>query len=377
MADDWMKHALRTGLLGAGTGAAASLVLNAIYHARNNRRPAGEIIPQSIVERPYYIDDDQAAQLESKGIPVNRGYGSLKTAREALYDAGNCITDVIKSIPRVRRPKLAGFMDSIGRGARDVALPMLTGLAGGYAGFKGVDYLIDNMAKETAKERYERKRKELQEMLQQTTPSVAKVAEDAVNNGALAEDVPAFVKCATLLTKVGAGKSFTQSLTDNLTGWTDDVGETWGGYGIALPFALASMVALPKAINAFREKNPNAKKMTDIEDYYRDLPEHPRIKLVPTLRRPAANKPAEEDDEIQKVAEAAEPKTTSTVTPDLSPEVTTPKQPLAAPAGQFNGRFSMSSNMGVTRQRPNNLPNPEDPEGATPTITGAISPLGA
>ena len=361
---DWQRNALKWGLLGGLGGAGTSLLLNTIYHAQNNRKPVDQLVPSSILDQPYYVDDEQAKTLEEQGIKVNPG---IKTAREALYAHGRCLSDAVRK--HVHLPKVAWFEEYMEHGIKNGTVPILSALGAGYAGFRGVDYLMDSMAKDTAKSRYEKKRKELEQLMAQMHGGVSKVAEDYVDGGRMVATVPATIAAyadGLALSKTAEGKSWRDIIKggwNSALGAGDDVGKSYATGFIGIPLAIAALMSFPKAVEAFRTNNPNNQAVTDIEEHYKDMPEHPQVRMVPTRRAAPAVKPpkpaaipmqqpvGEEADKLNKVAgdaTASQGTSSSTVTPDLTPKADTPAPasnmgPSTAAGSPFSGRFSMRS----------------------------------
>jgi len=434
---EWPSKALRYGLIGGGVGAAGSLILNALHSIRNRRRPVEQLVPRTIVEQPYYVDDDEAQRLKERGVEVNMPeFGKLAALRTTLYDRGECFTDIVEKT----HVKIAegGVGQWLGEGVTDIAVPALAGLGGGYLGFRGVDWLFDKMHKDSAKDRYDKKRQELRRMMDQMNAGLGKVAYDRLHGGNLGDQMAFFVNNIEEISKIAGEILHAKGVTktalfqeqgNKLLESIKPMAKGYGGWMIGLPLALAAASAFPAALRAFKQRNPNTQTVREIEDYYRELPDQPRIKLVPTLRRRPKQQEQEEDAREPiagpgyKAAAASNPSLAggpvhSSIEPpriDTSPDEPqadladrpgvpmslgqpatagpasntamphpnsqTSTSPTLAGPGQapsavkpFSGMFA---NTGFTRRNVGNMPAPKNPQARTPqTMAGIGNALG-
>lgn len=393
MADDWKSKALRYGLLGGGLGAAGSLVLNAIHSATNRRKPVEQLVPKTIVEQPYYIDEEQAKRLKERGIKVRLPeFGKLASVRESIYGRGKCFGDSVESKTHLKLAE-GGVGQWLGEGITDFAVPALAGLGGGYLGFRGVDWLYDKMHKDSAKERYEKRRAELQRLMNQMNTGLNKVAVDRMRGGNLGDHMAHFVNNIDEIVKV-AGEIMREnnvkcadvfrSIGDKVWGSTKPL---WKGYGglIGGAGALAAIAALPSAIRAFKQRNPNRQTLQDIESYYRDLPDQPRVKLVPTLRRPPRQRSEEEDDEQDNVIAGPGRKAAAATNPSLAgepvhssihpPDVdTSPDEPRAELSGRPGVPMTLAQPATAGPASNTAMPSPNSQTSTSPTLASPVRP---
>lgn len=295
--NEWLYNMLRYGAVGLGAGGATSALLNAIYHATNKPKKWENVIPSTVVNRPVYVTPEQAQELQSLGI---HSYTPQRNPLvKAAVDNQVNFLEAVKDVPGIT--KQSDFLGAAYEGFRDTALPILAGLGAFYGGFRGVDYLYDRIHRNQAKQQYEERRRQLEELLSQVGPGVQKLAEDYVEGGTMCALAPQMIgqvnKIASEARRIlkEAGED---NWWDSMTGW---IGENLGvnsamrdyaGLAIGLPLVIGGALTLPKAVQAFRDNNPNRETMREIEERYRDLPRRPQIRLVPIIRQQPPPTPA-------------------------------------------------------------------------------------
>lgn len=268
--DPAVADSLAYGVGGAGIGAVLAALtaaspnfLNSPYSARS----VDKVVPKKVIPKPVYVDEDMAKRLARRGIVVRRA----AAPRDAVAGDETSGIDAMQKLAFELPSWLGGASDpntnAVGDGLMGgfkKVLPPAIGLAALGGTYYGVNRAMANRNKDKEKAEYVAKRRQLNALLA------------ALDNA----------EQSSPLSKVAF------SLEDALP-WL-----------IGVPFFTGGALAFGDGYDAAVAKNPNIKAQAELDRFYADLPDTPKVQLTPVLRpKPRMKKQrGPENDPLGKVA---------------------------------------------------------------------------
>jgi hypothetical protein len=237
-----LADSLTYGLGGAGLGAmlgaltaAGPKVLDTDYAPRS----VDKVIPKKVIPQPVFVDEAMAQRLAKRGIIVRK----MQAPRDAA--AGN-ETSGIDTMQKVAIwPFEENAVPNAIVGGATKMLPAVVGLSALGGAYYGVNKMMANRAKDAAKRKYVEKRRQLNELI----ASLDNASNDPAGLGKVAFE-----------------------LSDVLP-WL-----------IGVPFIAGGAMAFGDGYDSAVKRNPNIKAQADLDKYYADLPDTPKIQLTPVLK---------------------------------------------------------------------------------------------
>lgn len=263
--DPTLLRYLGTAGGGALGGFALASLLNSIGRYSKGRGMPGNpaaVVPSTRMVQPLFVNDDEAKRLEAQGIKTHSP------------DFVSHLDDLnlAKTATGEENAGVGGWLsDSVGTAGK-WALPAAVGLGAGYAGFVGGDKLYDNIRKQKARDAYLQKRQRLNALIAQIGGGIQKTAACHVEN----RTDHHFMMVA--LRKIAMLKTAEPSMFEKMMG-------AIGPAVIGAPFLLGAVSAFPGARRETEENNPNRDKIKELEDFYREQPDTPHLRLVPVRKQ--------------------------------------------------------------------------------------------
>lgn len=268
--DPAISDSLAYGVGGAGLGAVLAALTAAgpqFIDSPYGAKKVSKVIPKKVVPHPVYVDEDMAKRLAGKGIMV-RKYDAPKDPVAGDETAAMDPMQKLATWPFDSAGATTDVGNSILGGAKKI-LPFAAGLGALGGTYYGVNKLIANRTKDKEKAQYIAKRRELNALL-------------AALNNAEEQVAPGMPKVAF-------------EISDALP-WL-----------IGVPFLAGGALAFGDGYDAAVARNPNIKAQGELDKFYADLPDTPKVQLTPVLRpkpkvKPRLENKGPENDPLGKVA---------------------------------------------------------------------------
>ena len=305
---DVLQKSVSTGLGGAGVGALTAGILNLLSRANKPGIAPSRVVPSNIIEQPLYISEEEAEKLRQRGIDVKDAHYMGKLAHDngiSLLSLGS-VAEMVKEANEQMYGPTPAAQSTLQRAAM-MALPILTGVGGGYFALNAFDRYLDRLHKNKKKREFEDTREQLHSLLSQD-PSGAldKVASAHVDGDPVVSVVPYVIPfCASrfnekhasvldFLRTPGAGAQAWENIKDTTSKGLGDM-SIWA---IGLPALIgAGLGAIPAYRRSTAPDSKKMKRLRETDEFFANLPDKPRVKLVPVVRRGGKKKEEDNSDE--------------------------------------------------------------------------------
>jgi len=210
-----------------------------IFDSDYKPRGVDKVIPKKVIPQPVFVDEEMAQRLARRGIVVRK----MHAPRDAA------VGDETAGIDSMQKVAIWPFEENaipsaIADGATKV-LPAVVGLGALGGAYYGVNKLMANRTKDKAKQKYVEKRRQLNDLI----ASLDNASNDPSGLGKVAFDI-------------------SEALP-----WL-----------IGVPFLAGGAMAFGDGYDASVHRNPNIKAQADLDKFYADLPDTPKVQLTPVLR---------------------------------------------------------------------------------------------
>lgn len=242
---------IKYGVGGAGIGALLAAITAAspkLIKSEFTPRSASKVVPKRILPQPVYVDDDMADRLSRRGVTVHQG----KMLRPAVEGDEQSGIDPMQKVAD-------DILESIAGGAKKLA-PWAVGATAMGGAYLGVNKMIARRAKQQAKEKYIAKRRQLNALL-------------------------------AGLNDAGGGNLQKIAALEDVLPWL-----------IGVPFLAGGAMSFNDGKDSAIAANKNIKAVEDLDRFYADLPDTPKLQLTPVRRPNPKKKRTAAHDALRKVA---------------------------------------------------------------------------